>query len=201
MRFAFALLALLLASACDLFARVACSEDADCPDAIPFCNSDVCEAEADDGRPGRGVDTSGCTDDADCPGGLCDLDGAFAEAGSCLPPEGTEDCADDANVQARARDADGPVIFALEATAIGDGCFANVTFSFFDRAGDVSPTSPLVELIVQGAAQTQSPPSSADGKSFTIGTLCGSPPTDVAGLQLLDGPGNASNTLCLRPLP
>jgi hypothetical protein len=198
-------------SGCDLFGQVACQEDADCPDALPFCNSDFCEATADDGRPGRGVDgegegegegEGGCSGDADCaPAGLCDLDGSFGAANLCLPPAGTEDCAADSGVQARARDAAGPVIFGLAATSIGDGCFANVSFTFFDREGDVSPTSPLIELVVQGAAQTQSPPFSEDGKTFSIGTMCGGPAEGAAGLQLLDGPGNASNTLCLRALP
>lgn len=191
-------LIVLATSGCDLFGQVACTEDTDCPDAIPFCNSDVCEATADDGRPGRGVDENGCSEDADCTGGLCDIDGTFVEARACLPPEGTEDCAGDPSVSAPARDPEGPVIFALTAESIGDGCFANVTISYFDREGDVSQTSPYLAVVAGGSESAGSIGGSEDGKTLVVGTMCGGS-SSTSGLLMRDGANHASNTLCLRP--
>jgi hypothetical protein len=188
--------------ACELFGQVACEEDGDCPDSLPFCVEDFCAAEEDEDDEGRGID-SGCSaasEADDCPGGLCDEEGVFVEAETCLPPDDIDDCSNEAAVGAPPRGAQGPVIFALTYTSVGDGCFSDVAFSFFDREGNVSPTSPLIELYVSGSAQTQSPPFSEDGKTFNFGSafVCGAGP-DVAGLTLLDDAGNPSNTLCLRP--
>lgn len=204
MRFVFALTLLALVPvvpACELFGQVACEKDSDCPDSLPFCVQDFCAAEADEDDEGRGID-GGCTaasEADDCPGGLCDEDGVFVEAETCLPPEGGDDCANEAEAGAPARAAAGPVIFNLTYTSIGDGCYGNVTFTFFDREADVSPTSPLIELFSGGSPQTQSPPFSTDGKTFSFGDAAVCSGSGVSGLVLFDAANNASNSLCLRP--
>lgn len=204
MRFAPSVIVLALipvVPACELFGQVACEDDSDCPDSLPFCVGDVCAAEADDDDEGRGIDggCSAASEADDCPGGLCDEDGVFVEAETCLPPDDIDDCNGEASVGAPARAAAGPVIFNLAYTAVGDGCFSNVTFSFFDRENDVSPTSPIIEVFSGGSAQTQPQPFSEDGKTFEFGDafVCGAF-GGVGGLVLLDGAGNASNALCLR---
>ncbi len=182
------------AGGCELFGTINCADDGDCPDALPFCVAGSCQETAGDGRTGRGVD-GGCSSDADCDNGLCDLDGTFLEAGACLPPadDDTADCTDDPDVQGQPREAAGPVIFDVRATPIGDGCYSNVSFTYFQR--DPQPiTNGFVELVVGGGNITQTISSGTDNE-VDIDSVCGATIGARAGILL--NLGGQSNVGCL----
>jgi hypothetical protein len=182
-------------AACDLFA-IRCEEDDDCPNDVPFCVDDICVNEEEAERRGRDVDEEEedgpCDADSDCPGGLCyDTEDESGFTGTCLPPEGLEDCASDPGVQGEARAAAGPVIFDDNNEHFGDGCYT-ISFRYFDRENDAE--GGIVSMVVNGEKLTQS--LSLSGGTAQ-GTACGAQFGQRAGLIVTDAAGNVSNTLCL----
>lgn len=187
-------------AACDLFGAVKCNKDADCPGGVPFCVSGTCAKTNDTGGGGHGLDN--CATDADCPGGLC-FDGttAIATPGDCLPPaDAANDCSadPDAGNGRVARDPNGAVIFDVQATALGDGCWSNISFTYFERQA-VPITSAGVELVVNGATLTSNI-TSGDETTVAVDSMCGSVTSGHrAGIAL--NTGNLSNVACLPVQP
>jgi len=184
---------------CDLFGTINCSDDGDCPDAVPFCVEGACAKDEDGGRNGRGVDGGGCSDDSDCENGLCALDGKFVDPGNCLPPadDDTADCSGDPDVQGAPRtDPAAPVIFNVQATYNGDGCYSGVAFDWFQR--DPQPfTSAGFGLIVGGVDQHPFiSPESMSEDHMAPGLLCGATIGKRAGLTMILGE-TVSNVACL----
>jgi len=193
MRFALATcsLAAVVAAigACDLF-DIACNDDGDCPTDVPFCVDGSCDENEARVRDDDG-DGPGCSTDDDCAALCFDVDDGSGLSGTCIPAAEQADCEAEPDVQGQPRDSDGPVLFAVDATSIGDGCYS-VSLRFFDRQGDAA--SGFFSVVVGGAEQTQSV--SITGDTVTS-TMCGGQPGKLAGLQMHDGAGNRSNVACL----
>lgn len=139
---------------CELFGIVRCADDGDCPDALPFCEDEVCVSEEDSGRTGRGIDENNdgtCAGDSDCGEGLCyDLTDTAAHfeadrVGTCVPAAEDDSSCPEAIELGTERAAGAPVIFGATATRAGGDCepgtqSLSVTVLFLDREGDVDPS-------------------------------------------------------------
>jgi len=210
--------------ACDLFDQVKCSVDSDCPAASPFCTDGVCSKTDGSGRThtgegegegegaageGEGGSEISCSDDGICEsenGGRCYLGSASTAAtNTCVPPASdlNAHCETDPDVQGQPRTTDGPVIWDVQATALpgGDGCWSDISFSWYDGASPPAITNGFVELVVNGANLTQAI-TSADDTTVTIQQACASGVASGhrAGIVLGLGAGH-SNVACLPPQP
>lgn len=196
-------------SACDLLA-VHCAHDDDCPKSQPFCVDDICVTQDEAERRGRTFHDDGEGDtgegegegeegegevclDSNCAPGLCydDADGELAEPNTCLPPDGTADCASTAG--APQREPEGPALWDVQATDAGDGCL-NLVIAYWDREGDGE--GGYAEAGQGGSSgNTQVP--EYDGAHMHISHFCTGGVQN--GIFVVDGAGHHSNTVCVGP--
>ena len=214
---------------CDLFDQVKCTAPADCPSDAPFCTDGLCSKTDGSGRThtgegegegegeggGEGGEGEGgaqeitCSDDGICEsevGGLCYQGAAdIATANTCVPPASdlNAHCESDPDVDGGPRTAGGPVIWDVQATPGGDGCWTNISFHFYAGLDGQPISNAFVELVSHGSGATQSIESADDATgTVTLAQACASGLTSGqrAGIELGLGVGH-SNVACLPPLP
>lgn len=201
---------------CELFGVVPCSEDGDCPESLPFCVDDVCSAEEDTGRTGRGIDDEeGCTDDAACGKGLCyDLADTAAHfdaalVGTCVPgPDDDASCAEAVSLGGPDRVEGAPAIFSATAQRAGGDCTPgteNLTISvlYLDREGDQDFTGGATTLFVMQPGgispdfvQGSISGDGTSGEGFFFVSSCVPISVEYVGIRMGDS-SPTSNALCV----
>lgn len=201
---------------CELFGIVRCADDGDCPEALPFCEDEVCVSEEDSGRTGRGIDENKdgtCAGDTDCGKGLCyDLTDTAAHfdaalLGTCVPGSADDaSCAEAVSLGGPDRADGGPAIFSASAQRAGGDCPSgseNLTISvlYLDREGDLDFTNSTLFVMQPGGISPEFLQGSisgdgTSGEGFFFASSCFPISAEYVGIRL-GSSSPTSNALCV----